>query len=67
MIEFRPALGQAEHQADAVAIEERHLAGDGEQVLHAERVAIEGGGAFDIVGVDADLADCGEVEHSFLL
>ncbi len=52
-----------EHEPDAAGVEEGEVGRGGEQELHAEGVAVEGGGAFDVVHDDGDLADAGEGEH----
>jgi hypothetical protein len=58
MIEFG-LFGGAEHQAYSAAVEKTELAG-AEERFQAEDVAIEGGGAVDVVDVDGDLHDAGE-------
>ena len=58
MVKFR-LLGFVEHQAHAAAIEEAQLAST-EQVLQSKNIAIECGGAIDVVSVDGDLTDAGK-------
>lgn len=55
VVELR-LFGDAQHQPYAAAHQKRHVAG-AEQVLQAENVAIEGGGAVEVMGVHRDLAD----------
>jgi hypothetical protein len=60
VIELR-LYGGAEHQADSAAIEKAELAGAEEQ-RQSQDVAIESGGAVDVVNVDGDLtyaSECG--------
>ena len=64
MIELGASLRQGEHQAHAVAVEERHFARHGEEVAHAQGVAVERGGAVDVMGAHADLSDAGKAEGS---
>ena len=58
VIELR-LYGGAEHEADSAAIEKAELAG-AEEKRQSENVAIESGGAVDVVNVDGDLAYAGE-------
>jgi len=51
--------GGAEHQADSAAIEKAELAG-AEEKRQSQDVAIESGGAVDVVDVDGDLSYAGE-------
>jgi|ERR1700682_396420 len=55
MIKFR-LLGLVEHQADAAAIEKAQLA-SAKEVPQSKDVAIECGGAIDVMSVDGDLSD----------
>lgn len=52
-------FGGAEHQADSAAIEKAELAG-AEEKRQGQDVAIESGGAVDVVDVDGDLTDAAE-------
>ena len=50
------ARGDAEHQPDAAAVEERHGSG-GKEKGNSQNIAVKRGGALDVVGVDRDLPD----------
>jgi hypothetical protein len=52
-------FGRAEHEAYTATIEKTELAG-AEERLQAEDIAVEGGGALDVMDVDGDLHDAGE-------
>ena len=61
VIEFR-FRRQRQHQSNSVAVEESEVWGHTEKVLHAELVAIEGGGPLKVVDVHRDLFDCGKTK-----
>jgi hypothetical protein len=56
-------LRDAHQQADAAALEEAHLRGRVEQVADPQGIAVEGGGARELAGVDGNLLDRGETGH----